>query len=49
MTVYPDVRASLGQADEAHARRQVFEPDRVTPERFATTADGAVFRHGLPA
>jgi hypothetical protein len=49
MTVDPDVRASMGQADEAHARRQVFEPDRATPVRFATTADGAVFLPGLPA
>jgi ornithine carbamoyltransferase len=47
--VYTDVWASMGQEDEAEARRQVFEPYRVTPELFARTADGAMFLHCLPA
>ncbi|MCL6594585.1 MAG: ornithine carbamoyltransferase [Firmicutes bacterium] len=47
--VITDVWASMGQEQEAEARRQVFAPYAVTPELFARAAQDAVFLHCLPA
>lgn len=47
--VLTDVWASMGQEDEAEARRQVFAPYGVTEDLFAQAADDAVFLHCLPA
>jgi ornithine carbamoyltransferase len=47
--VYTDVWTSMGQEDEAEARRAAFERYRVTPDLMAAAAPGAVFMHCLPA
>jgi ornithine carbamoyltransferase len=47
--VYTDVWASMGQEDEADARRVVFEPYRVDEALMARAHPGAVFLHCLPA
>jgi ornithine carbamoyltransferase len=47
--VYTDVWASMGQEDEAAARRELFTPYRVTEELFAEAGSEAVFLHCLPA
>ncbi len=47
--VYTDVWASMGQEDEAEARRRAFEPYRIDLARFERAADDAMFLHCLPA
>jgi ornithine carbamoyltransferase len=47
--VYTDVWTSMGQEDEAEARRQAFQGFMVTPEMMAAAAPDAVFMHCLPA
>jgi len=47
--VYTDVWASMGQEDEAAARRTAFAGFTVDAELMARTAPGAVFLHCLPA
>jgi ornithine carbamoyltransferase len=47
--VYTDVWASMGQEDEAAARRARFEPFRVNASLFEQAADDAIFMHCLPA
>jgi len=47
--VYTDVWTSMGQEDEAEARRRVFAPYRVTSALMARAAPGARFLHCLPA
>lgn len=47
--VYTDVWASMGQEDEAEARRRVFRSLRVDGRLFALAAPDAVFLHCLPA
>lgn len=47
--VYTDVWASMGQEDDAAARRQLFSDYRVDGDLFALAGDGAVFLHCLPA
>ncbi len=46
--VYTDAWASMGQEDEAEARRVIFAPYRVT-EAMLATSPGALFLHCLPA
>ncbi len=47
--VYTDVWASMGQEDEAAARRRAFEPYRIDLTRFERAGDDAIFLHCLPA
>jgi len=47
--VHTDVWASMGQEDEAEARRRAFEGFCVDDEVMAAAAPGAVFMHCLPA
>ncbi len=47
--VYTDVWASMGQEDEAAARRAMFEPYQVNSALFEQAADDAIFMHCLPA
>jgi ornithine carbamoyltransferase len=47
--VYTDVWASMGQEEEAAARRALFAGYRVDEELFARAAADAVFMHCLPA
>jgi ornithine carbamoyltransferase len=47
--VYTDVWASMGQEEEAEARKKTFEPYRVTRRVFDLAAPDAVFLHCLPA
>ncbi len=47
--VYTDVWASMGQEDEAAARKQVFAPYQVNDALFGAAAAHAVFMHCLPA
>lgn len=47
--VYTDVWASMGQEDEAAARRKLFEAYQVNEELFAKANDDAIFLHCLPA
>ncbi|MDH3729951.1 MAG: ornithine carbamoyltransferase [Acidimicrobiia bacterium] len=47
--VYTDVWASMGQEDEAAARRQLFSDYRVDGDLFAGAAGDAIFLHCLPA
>ena len=47
--VYTDVWASMGQEDEAAARRAIFAPYQVNGDLMAHAAPGAVFMHCLPA
>lgn len=47
--VYTDVWASMGQEDEAAARRARFEPYRVDEALFALAGPEAIFLHCLPA
>ena len=47
--VLTDVWASMGQEEEAEARRRVFAPYSVTEELFAQADPDAVFLHCLPA
>ena len=47
--VHTDVWASMGQEDEAEARRRAFEGFQVDDRVMAAAAPGAVFMHCLPA
>ena len=47
--VYTDVWASMGQEDEAAARRAAFEPYQVNEALFGLVGPDAVFLHCLPA
>jgi len=47
--VYTDVWASMGEEDEAAARRLVFAPYQVNRELMARAAPDAMFMHCLPA
>jgi ornithine carbamoyltransferase len=47
--VYTDVWASMGQEDEAAARRARFEPYRVDEALFELAGPRAIFLHCLPA
>ncbi|HLT16999.1 MAG TPA: ornithine carbamoyltransferase [Acidimicrobiales bacterium] len=47
--VHTDVWASMGQEDEAEARRQAFEGFRVDDDVMAAAAPDALFMHCLPA
>ena len=47
--VYTDVWASMGQKDEAEARRRAFAGFTVTPELMAATGRESLFMHCLPA
>jgi len=47
--VLTDVWASMGQEEEAEARRQVFAPYGVTEALFSLAAQDAAFLHCLPA
>lgn len=47
--VYTDVWASMGQEEEATARRKAFEAYQVNEALFARAGLGAVFLHCLPA
>jgi ornithine carbamoyltransferase len=47
--IYTDVWASMGEEDEAAARRQVFAPYQVNRELMALAAPHALFMHCLPA
>ena len=47
--VYTDVWASMGQEDQAAARRKIFEPYQVNAELMKHTKPGAWFMHCLPA
>ena len=47
--VYTDVWASMGQEDEAAARRALFQPYQVNTALFDQAADDAIFMHCLPA
>jgi ornithine carbamoyltransferase len=47
--VYTDVWASMGQEDEADARRRIFAPYQVNDELMAQAAQDALFMHCLPA
>lgn len=47
--VLTDVWASMGQEEEAEARKAVFSPFAVTPALFAKAAPDAAFLHCLPA
>jgi ornithine carbamoyltransferase len=47
--IYTDVWASMGQEDEAEARRRVFEPYQVNEALLAAAHSEAIFLHCLPA
>jgi ornithine carbamoyltransferase len=47
--VYTDVWASMGQEDEAAARRRLFAPFQVNAALMAQAPSGALFMHCLPA
>jgi ornithine carbamoyltransferase len=47
--VYTDVWTSMGQEDEAQARREAFHGFMVSPELMAAAKPDAVFLHCLPA
>ena len=47
--VYTDVWASMGQEDEAEARKKIFHPYQVNSELMTYTQSGAWFLHCLPA
>jgi ornithine carbamoyltransferase len=47
--VYTDVWASMGEEDEAEARRMIFAPYQVNEELMALAASDAFFMHCLPA
>jgi len=47
--VYTDVWASMGQEDEAAARKALFEPYRVNEDLFGLASPDAIFLHCLPA
>jgi ornithine carbamoyltransferase len=47
--VYTDVWASMGQEDEAAARRRIFLPYQVNAGLMARAPEGALFMHCLPA
>jgi ornithine carbamoyltransferase len=47
--VYTDVWASMGQEDEAAARRKAFEPFQVNEELMALAPSNALVLHCLPA
>jgi len=47
--VYTDVWASMGQEDEAAARKALFEPYRVDEDLFGLASQDAIFLHCLPA
>lgn len=47
--VVTDVWVSMGQEEEAAARRAAFAPYQVTPELMARANPGALFMHCLPA
>jgi ornithine carbamoyltransferase len=47
--VYTDVWASMGQEDEAAARRAKFGPYQVNSTLFEQAAEDAIFMHCLPA
>jgi len=47
--IYTDVWASMGQEDEAEARRRVFEPYQVNEPLLAEAHSDAIFLHCLPA
>ncbi|MCP3979074.1 MAG: ornithine carbamoyltransferase [bacterium] len=47
--VYTDVWASMGQEDEAAARKKKFEAFQVNADVMARAADDAIFLHCLPA
>jgi len=47
--IYTDVWASMGQEDQAAARKKIFAPYQVNQKLFALAASDAVFMHCLPA
>ena len=47
--VYTDVWASMGQEEEAEARKKVFSPLQVNAGTFAMAKPDAIFMHCLPA
>jgi len=47
--IYTDVWTSMGQEEEAEARRRAFEGWTVTPALMAAASPQAVFLHCLPA
>lgn len=47
--VYTDVWASMGQEDEAEARKRAFQPYQVNTELMNRAGEEAVFLHCLPA
>lgn len=47
--VYTDVWASMGQEDEAEARKRIFEAYQVNSELLANAKPGALVMHCLPA
>jgi ornithine carbamoyltransferase len=47
--VYTDVWTSMGQEDEAVARKKTFEPYRITTSLMSKAKDDAIFLHCLPA
>ena len=47
--VYTDVWASMGEEEEAAARRLIFSPYQVNRELMALAAPHAMFMHCLPA
>jgi ornithine carbamoyltransferase len=47
--VYTDTWASMGQEEEAEARRRVFRPYQVNRELFGLAKKDAIFMHCLPA
>lgn len=47
--IYTDVWASMGQEDEAEARRRVFEPYQVNEALLSSAHSEAIFLHCLPA
>lgn len=47
--IYTDVWASMGQEDEAEARRKIFKPYQVNKELLMNAADSVIILHCLPA
>ena len=47
--VYTDVWASMGQEDEAEARKKIFAPYQVNEKLFGMAKTDAIFLHCLPA